>query len=303
MATKASSSPSPSPWHVRLAVGALVRVVEGLLEDEALDDVSLLRELERLAACQPAFGLLTGLWGPVLYRRHRALYRGFILRRFRSAGYDPGRGAWRSAPWSGRYRSELERWLHLAESLEDAEVFQRLYRWRLTDGQPAGPRAVARWRDDLCEHFEHAPGGSAARMRVLERYDQPFELHEPLALCLYEIDAEASRAYIAMKLSQVPAHRRRIWEEVRRLARRRGDWPFARELYRLQVPPGQWRRDVEAIADHVSDPVELFNWLEEHHPYGVFEEKGEVFLSLLRRRHAHALPYLRRHLGEVFGDE
>ncbi|TXD37223.1 hypothetical protein FRC98_10865 [Lujinxingia vulgaris] len=284
----------------RLEAGRLARVVEQLLEAEQLDDAALLGIFEALAGRQPAFGLLTGLWGPALYRRHRALYRGFILRRFRSAGYDPGRGAWRVAPWSGPYREALERWLQLAESLEDAEVFRRLYRWRLTEGQPAGPQAVARWRDDLCANFEQARGGSAARQRVLERYDQPFELREPQALTLYRCDAEAARDYIAMKLSRVPVYRRHIWEELRGAARRRGDWPFARELYRLQVPPGQWRRDAEAIAEHVRDPAELISWLEEHHPRGSFEEKGEVMLGLLRRRRGQVLPYVRRHLGEMF---
>ena len=284
----------------RLDAGKLARVVAKLLEAESLDDAALLGVLEELAARQPAFALLTGLWGPALYRRHRALYRGFILRRFRSAGYDPGRGAWRVAPWSGPYQEELERWLQLAESLEDAEVFRRLYRWRLTEGQPAGPRDVGRWREDLCAQVEQARGGSAARRRVLERYDQPFELRELQALTLYRCDPEAARDYIAMKLSRVPVYRRRIWEGLRSAARRRGDWPFARELYRLQVPPGQWRRDVEAIIEHVHDPAELISWLEEHHPRGSFEEKGVVVLTLLRARGGEVLPYVRRHLGEVF---
>ncbi|RVU42432.1 hypothetical protein EA187_16270 [Lujinxingia sediminis] len=284
----------------RLEAGRLARVVTHLLEAESLDDAALLGVFEELAARQPAFALLTGLWGPALYRRHRALYRGFILRRFRSAGYDPGRGAWRVAPWSGPYQEELERWLQLAESLEDAEVFRRLYRWRLTQGQPAGPKDVARWREDLCEHFGQVRGGSAGRRRVLERYDQPFELRELQALTLYRCDPEAARDYIAMKLSRVPVYRRRIWEALLAAARRRGDWPFARELYRLQVPPGQWRRDVEAISEHVRDPAELISWLEEHHPRGSFEEKGVAILALLRARGGEVLPYVRRHLGEAF---
>ncbi|RAL22427.1 hypothetical protein DL240_11310 [Lujinxingia litoralis] len=277
----------------------LARELEAELAREDLDDIGLLATMEALAERQPAFGLLTGLWGPALYRRHRALFRGFILRRFRSAGYDPGRGAWRSAPWHGEYEEELERWLQLAESLEDAEMFRRLYRWRLSDGEPIGPRAVGRWRGELCAHFVDARG-RGARLRVLERYDQPFELNEASARCLYEADAEAARDYIAARLARVPVHRRRLWIQMRREARRRGDWPFARELYRLQVSPAQWRRDVEAMAHHVGDPSELVGWLEEHHPQGMFEEKGEVFLMLVRTRQVDVMPYVRRHLGEVF---
>lgn len=95
------------------------------------DDNALRDKLEQLAA-ERAFDGLTWLWGPVLYRRNRALFRPFILSHFSDTQWMR-RWDFTRVEWKKQVGQTLDEWLHRADADDDIELFKRLNRWKLTD--------------------------------------------------------------------------------------------------------------------------------------------------------------------------
>lgn len=60
---------------------ALEKAIRRLLREEWPDE-QLRTKLEALAEAEGNFSAFTWLWGPVLYKRNRVLFRPFILGRF-----------------------------------------------------------------------------------------------------------------------------------------------------------------------------------------------------------------------------
>ena len=64
------------------------------------------------------------------------------------------------------------------------------------------------------------------------------------------------------------------------------DDELAFSLYRRQVDLVEWQRDVERLADEISDPARLCDELRKRHPEGWGLKLGDGAISLLRLRDA-----------------
>ncbi len=166
------------------------------LLSQSLRDDDLRARLEELAG-QWAFSGLTWLWGPELYRRNRLLFRPFILAHF-GASLFLKKWQWEAVAWKGPIGEALERWLAEVDQNDDVDLFRRLYQWRASQG---GWRAQAQAgvRSDLVRRFEKAPT-PASRAVVTDKFDIGFELDEPAALRLYQIDPVVSAPCILRHL-------------------------------------------------------------------------------------------------------
>lgn len=259
------------------------------------DDVALRERLEQLAS-EPAFDGLTSVWGPALYQRNRVLFRPFILAHFSTWAVDGVR--WRAVDWEGPESASLENWLALTALDDDPALFSRLYAWKL-GSLPQKERAPT-WRQRVLAQVRAATD-RAGRFAALGRFRMTqlgLELDEATASELYELDAQASRAFI---LEHLPyRHDRRVfWEELHARAQAAGDNDFADELYRRQVPLARWSRDTLRLADEIADAHELCDALERLHPRGWMTGLGPTFVSLVDRRGRDVLPFVVRHLAEV----
>ena len=87
-------------------------------------------ELEQLAIAEISFSGFTWPFGPEFYRRNRILFRPFILSRFSSYLILP---KWRTEVirWKGDRGKILDMWLVEVDKNDDADLFRRLYEWKL----------------------------------------------------------------------------------------------------------------------------------------------------------------------------
>src|SRR5262249_21009263 len=142
----------------------------------------------------------TWLFGPELYRRNRILFRPFILSRFSTYMTLP---KWKVEliRWKGEKGAILDAWLAEADKADDADLFRRLYEWKL------GERFTWRRRDDrakeiiadLLAHFRSA-GTPARRQTVLRKFDLWFDLDEEAACALFSVDPASAGPYILRRL-------------------------------------------------------------------------------------------------------
>lgn len=272
-----------------LTAGSVEKRLRSLFQSP-LDDAALRAEVETLAA-DSEFPLLVWLWGPELYRRNRTLFRPFILARF---------GSWRwgsdtNVEWKGEQGKALDAWLDEADRLDDAEIFRRLYTWKLLWVHNWDSKA---WRQDLVHRFRAAPT-SAARATTLRKMDiSRLELSETTATLLYKLDPAAARPFIR---NHLPTWKRGLWNDLLKEALSRGDEAFTEEIYRRLVEKQRWHADVRALCTRISDPAELCAALRRHHPAGWIWglDPGEVFVAVLRQRGRDALPYVLRYVRDA----
>src|SRR5688572_7063814 len=99
---------------------------------ESLADAQLRERFEKLAADEISFSGFTWLFGPELYRRNRILFRPFILSRFSTYMTLP---KWKvqRIRWKGEKAVILEGWLAEVDKDDDADLFRRLYEWKLSE--------------------------------------------------------------------------------------------------------------------------------------------------------------------------
>jgi hypothetical protein len=289
-------------WSWRIAPSrpdtALETELRALLTG-SLADAELLRRLEKLAR-DPGLARFTHLWGPILYRRNRVQFHPFILGHF---GTDLG-----GIPllWGRRRRTkeviaELERWLTEADRDGDADLFRRIYAWQLASWAPhRWPPSAPAWRAEVLRRFRGA-ASRADREHERAKLDLDLALDEATATALYEIDADAARPFI---LNHFPWHwffgHRRAWRSLTALARTRSDDEFALTLFRRYAPRSEWEKEVLRLAGDVRDPAELLDALEKRHPEGRFLNLARGLHRLVERRGPDVLPYLLRHLQDVW---
>lgn len=277
----------------------LEKAIRRLLIETWPDD-QLRTQLEALAAKEANFSAFTWLWGPVLYRRNRLLFRPFILARFGRI-LRVAKFRWKSIEWKGDVAAALEPWLADADGLDDIELFRRLYDWKLA---ALGLQLVRDKRrqailPELVRRFK-AARTRAAREIVLQKFALWFELDETTALELYRVDSATAGAYILRHLPfSWMENKRAFWETLLRAADAKRDEDFRWKLYRAQVPRDRWKSDVVALAARVRDPGELVRQLERHHPVGWGRSENGVFETLLRDRGRDAMPYIVRNLRAV----
>jgi hypothetical protein len=278
---------------------ALEKAIRRLLREDWPDD-QLRTKLETLAETEENFSAFTWVWGPVLYKRNRVLFRPFILGRFgqvlRRKKYK-----WEIVQWKGDVAAALEPWLAEVDRRDDVALFRRLYEWKLSRrgasfGRDLRQKAIL---EELPARFHAAPS-SAAREVVVQKFAIWFSLDEPTARELYRRDPHVAAPFI---LRHLPwswlENKRAFWRELLQEARAQGDEKFYWDLYRRQVPRETWEQDVAAVCERVRDPAELVRQLEQHHPHDGNRSLGAGMEKLLGRRGRDVLPYVMRHLTSV----
>lgn len=265
------------------------------LFDSQPDDRRLRDHLEGVARDEKFPGL-TWFWGPVLYERNRAVFRGFILNYF--SEWAVGGLSWNRVRWVD-HADQLQGWLEAARANRDVNLVRRLHRWR---------HAARRWGIDekawnaaLLEDYTSAEW-AATRAIVLDEYDDWFDLDEPTALSLYQCD-RTSGPFILKHLPRTfwNDEKRALWEQLSQAAIDADDEKLRWELYRRQVPVKQWRANVLSLATRERDAERLNDELERRHPSGYGLKLADTLVMLLETRGRDVMPYVRGKLKEVVG--
>ncbi|HLP77591.1 MAG TPA: hypothetical protein VK327_11825, partial [Candidatus Paceibacterota bacterium] len=212
------------------------------LLQQPMADAALREQLEKLAAEEISFSGFTWLFGPELYRRNRILFRPFLLSRFSTYMVLP---KWKTEVirWKGDKAKILEVWLAEVDKNDEADLFRRLYEWKLSetfDWRKRDARA-ARIMADLQARFA-AAATSPQRQTVLRKFDLWFSLDETNAVGLYERDSRAAGPFILRRLpgSWLGDNKRKLWSRLITLAQAKKDEDFRWRLYRRQVPLPDW---------------------------------------------------------------
>ena len=281
----------------------LEQTIRSLLQ-RPLADAELREQLEKLAAAEISFSGFTWLFGPELYRRNRILFRPFVLSRFSTYMVLP---KWKvqSVPWKGDKAKILDSWLAEVDKNDDADLFRRLYEWKLSgvfDWHKRDARAkyiIA----DLQVRFQSATT-PARRQIVLRKFDLWFNLDEPAACALYSTDPAAAGPYVLRRLRTGwlgGAPKRVLWTRLLQLADQRKDESFRWKVYRRQMPIADWTRECLGLCDRLRDSSELVQELEKRHLEGWGLNLADSFLQFVQRRGRDVFPYIMRHLRQVWG--
>lgn len=280
----------------------LQKTIRQLMESQP-DDSRLRDHLEGLTR-DLAFPDLTWFWGPLLYKRNRAMFRSMILNHF--SEWQVGTLRWKHIAWAD-HAEELEAWLADARSNRDSTLVRRLLSWKFSTKKGWGRDSKA-WNAALLNDYREA-ATPAARAIVLDEYDDLFTLDEDTALSLYQCDRRCS----SFLLKHLPnsfwtgEDRRKHWERLAQAAAKAGDEALQWELYRRQIPIKQWSADVSELARTVADPKQLCDELERRHPSGYGLRLGSGLIDLLNQRGRDVMPYVHSKLKDVltgwFGDK
>ncbi len=223
----------------------LEQTIRALMQ-RPMADAELREQLEKLAAVEISFSGFTWMFGPELYRRNRVLFRPFILSRFSTYMTLP---KWKvqTIHWKGGKARILDAWLAEADKNDDADLFRRLYEWKLSERFDWRKRD-ARAKEiitDLQSRFQSA-GNPSRRQTVLRKFDLWFDLDEASACALYSVDPQAAGPYVLRRLRTgwlSGAPKRVMWTRLLQLADQRKDESFRWKLYRRQIPIADWTRE------------------------------------------------------------
>src|ERR1043165_4565404 len=155
----------------------LEQIIRALVQ-RPMADAELREQIEKLAGAEIAFSGFTWLFGPELYRRNRILFRPFILSRFSTYMTLP---KWKVEVIrrKGDKAKILDAWLAEVDKNDDADLFRRLYEWKLSerfDWRKRDARAKEIIADLLARfRSEKSP---ARRQTVLRKFDLWFDLDE-----------------------------------------------------------------------------------------------------------------------------
>jgi hypothetical protein len=275
--------------------------IRGLLS-QPLSDAALREQLEKLAVDEISFSGFTWLFGPELYRRNRILFRPLILSRFSTYLLLP---KWKTETirWKGDKAKILEAWLAEVDKNDDADLFRRLYEWKLSetfDWRKRDARAE-RIMTDLQARFAAAASPSQ-RQVVLRKFELWFSLDEDNACHLYERDHRAAGPFILRRLpsSWLGDNKRKLWTRLIALADAKKDEDFRWRLYRRQVPLPDWTNECLGLCRSIRDGAELCRELERRHPEGWGVNLAESFYQIVQQRGRDVFPYVIRHLGQVW---
>lgn len=264
-------------------------------------DSELRDQFDVLANQLSLFSGFTWLWGPELYRRNRVLFRPFILSRFGTAYIEnPKASYWDPVEWKGEVGKRLDAWLRQVESDGDVSLFRKLFLWKMS---AVGWRnRDTTLRSELLKRYRLATTADG-RQAVLRRFDFPFPLDEAAALEIYTEDPGCG-TYLLRHLDWGwvwAGETANPWRKVIELARSRGDESLAWSLYRAQIQLKEWQRDTLEDCRAIRDPEALVASLERRHPKAGRGNLGDGFIQLLESRGEDVIPYVSRHLGQVYG--
>lgn len=264
-------------------------------------DSELRDQFDVLANQLSLFSGFTWLWGPELYRRNRVLFRPFILSRFGTAYIENPRAfRWDPVEWKGEVGKHLDEWLRQVESDGDVSLFRKLFLWKMS---AAGWRnRDTTLRSELLKRYRLATTADG-RQAVLRRFDFPFPLDEAAALEIYTEDPGCG-TYLLRHLDWGwvwAGETANPWWKVIELARSRRDESLAWSLYRAQIQLKDWQRDALEDCRTIRDPEALVASLERRHPKAGRGNLGDGFIQLLESRGEDVIPYVSRHLQQVYG--
>jgi hypothetical protein len=264
-------------------------------------DPELRDQFDVLANQLSLFSGFTWLWGPELYRRNRVLFRPFILSRFGTAYIEnPKAFRWYPVEWKGEVGKRLDEWLRQVESDGDVSLFRKLFLWKMSAVDWRSRDDVL--RAELLKRFRLATTDDG-RQSVLRRFDFPFPLDEATALGIYTADP-GSGTYLLRHLDWGwiwAGETADPWWKVIELARGRRDESLAWSLYRAQIQLKDWQRDAMEDCRTIRDPEALVASLERRHPKAGYRNLGDAFVQLLESRGEDVIPYIGRHLQQVYG--
>ncbi len=279
----------------------LEQTIRALLKQSA-GDAELRGQLETLAAAEISFSGFTWLFGPELYRRNRILFRPFILSRFSTYMLLP---KWKTQTirWKGDKAHILEAWFAEVDKNDDADLFRRLYEWKLAESidwrkrDARGQQIIS----DLRARFQ-AAATPAQRQTVLRKFDLWFQLDEENACFLYERDARAAGNYILRRLPStwIGGDKRKLWARLIALVEHRKDDVFRWRLYRRQITLTDWLTETLGLCETVRDGSELCRELDNRHPERMSVNLADGFFQLVQRRGRDVFPYIIRHLNQVW---
>jgi len=285
-----------TPKELEQAIRSLMR--------RPMADAELREQLENLAVTETSFSGFTWLFGPELYRRNRVLFRPFILSRFSTYMMLP---KWKVEVihWKGDKAKILDAWLAEVDKNDDADLFRRLYEWRLSErfGWRKRDARASEIMADLLARFQSA-GSPGRRQTVLRKFDLWFDLDEAPACALYSVDPPGAGPYILRRLRGgwlSGAPKRVMWTRLLQLADQHKDENFRWKLYRRQIPIVDWTKECLGLCDRIRDPAELLQELERRHPEGWGINLADGFYQLVQRRGRDVFPYVMRHLRQVWG--
>jgi hypothetical protein len=279
----------------------LEQTIRTLLQ-QPLADAALREQLEQLAAREISFSGFTWLFGPELYRRNRILFRPFLLSRFSTYMVLP---KWKTEVirWKGDKARILEDWLAEVDKNDDADLFRRLYEWKLSEHFDWRKRDARGHQImvDLQARFRVA-ATSPQRQVVLRKFDLWFQLDEENACALYERDSRAAGAFILKRLPStwLGDNKRKLWSRLIALAQTKQDDDFRWRLYRRQVPLPDWTSECLGLCRSIRDGGELCRELEKRHPEGWGVNLAESFFQIVQQRGRDVFPYVIRHLNQVW---
>lgn len=272
------------------------------LLQQSLADAALREQLEKLAVDEISFSGFTWLFGPELYRRNRILFRPLILSRFSSYLILP---KWKTETvrWKGDKARILEAWLMEVDKNDDADLFRRLYEWKLSEAYDWRKRdaRAERIMADLQARIAAATT-TPQRQMILRKFDLWFSLDEDNACRLYDSDHRAAGPFILRRLPStwLGGDKRKLWTRLMALADAKKDEDFRWRLYRRQMPLADWTNECLSLCGSIQDGAELCRELERRHPEGWSLNLAEGFYQIVQHRERDVFPYVVRHLGQVW---
>jgi hypothetical protein len=289
-----SVTPGANHWDA-MEPKALIRAIDSLMESQP-DNKRLRDHFEGLTR-DPAFPGLTWYWGPKLYARNRAIFRPLILTNF-SDWAQTAKGGWTRVLWTD-HEKELEAWLTALRQTRDSTLVRRLIRWKYASPKSWGVDEK-RFRAALVDAYR-AASGPAARAIVLDEFNDWFNLDEPTAAALYEIDRSATKFILDHTPRPWDEEKRVMWDKLANLARAKGDTTLYFAIYRRLVPIARWRNDALALAKSETDAAKLNDALTERHPEGYRPNVNATIVEILEQRGRDVFPYIRGKLNDLVG--
>jgi hypothetical protein len=279
----------------QIAPKELEKIIRELLDRRGMSDQDLRNALDSLGSSQKAFAGFTWLWGPILYRRNRVLFRPFILSRFSTYMILP---KWKvkTIHWKGDTGKILDAWFAEVDRNDDADLFRKLYEWKLSElfTWKNWEKRAAHLRQDLLSRYR-AASSSAQRQVLLRKFDLWFALDEDTALALYMQDSKSAAPYILRHLPSgwlTAEALKKIWTKLIAAAESKGDSDFRWKLYRIQVPVKQWEEDGLRLCRTITDREKLIDELVKHHPEGWARNLADGFYKLAEARGRDIFPYI-----------
>jgi hypothetical protein len=224
------------------------------------------------------------------------MFRPFVLAHHGRAYFDGKRFI--VLEWKDAIAGALEPWLLEVDRADDVQVFRQLIEWKL--GAVWRGEKAETWRSELLRRVKQANNRHQRRTELTKLDVFGARLDEPTAIALYEIDPDAARSFILRHLPADVLGRAKPMRALEARAKTGGDEELWSALFRRTSSLEEWRAEVLRVAEQ-APPERLVAELEARHTLAWRAKVGPTFIELLERRGRAALPYVMRHLVQIYG--